>query len=460
MHNNIFTTDYIDSIKTLDNTLDLVPSKLSKLYELQQPIHKASEILPASHCHDVYFLIKSYIEHNKWVYANLLIDYQLSECTSPFIYAYNIEKWEDVLKNYFPPEMITLISTCKYFNDNVIHGYINSQLHKNIFRKRLESNEIDIKYSQLIIGKTLDLLGYSSRLLNNFYLLVFFDIFQTLTYFRSTKKFNDSISLLAMFSLHVLPLAMGIYRFGSHSNQLRDTAFYLLDTSLFSQVRSKIESSLPERPFIDKVNKFFSDLKKRFQTSFRIEERRKGVYSAYLKSIKYKTKVDNLWDLYAIRVILDTSDIDLCFDLLSEIESSFLKWNNEKGFYDYINKPKKNRYQSIHVILKSPIGKLLEIQIRTSLMHSIAEFGSASHQSYKTYNGANGIFSYDPEVDKGRKVLEHYLSENGLTVNDFIDHLKIALESIPLDHYLKGIAQNKYNPKHIIENIMSQRTKK
>ena len=164
--------------------------------------------------------------------------------------------------------------------------------------------------------------------------------------------------------------------------ELEDLAFKYLNKEAYNEIARKINNKRKERESY--INKFIGPIAEKLlvhKLNFEIGGRPKHLYSIYKKMIKLNTTFENIYDLFAIRIILESDDPNECYYVLGVINQLYKPIHDR--FKDYISIPKKNNYQSIHNTVIGPEGKLVEIQIRTRMMHEIAEKGVAAHWKYK-----------------------------------------------------------------------------
>jgi len=164
--------------------------------------------------------------------------------------------------------------------------------------------------------------------------------------------------------------------------ELEDLAFKYLYRESYDALARDIKSRRREREHY--IRKFAAPIEKRLKESgfkFEISGRPKHLYSIYNKMIKRNKPLEEIYDLFAIRLILDTQDNNDCFKVYGLISDIYIP--NPERFKNYISVPKKNGYQSIHTTVVGPDGKMVEVQIRTRGMHEVAERGVAAHWMYK-----------------------------------------------------------------------------
>lgn len=180
-------------------------------------------------------------------------------------------------------------------------------------------------------------------------------------------------------------------RFGIRSLkwELEDLSFKILNHEEYNAIKNKLASTRQEReqyienlkaPIIAKLksDKFL----KRLKIECEIKGRAKHIYSIFNKMKARQKNMDELYDLFAARIIVDTDDPYMCFYVYGLIAAIYPPV--PETFKDYISSPKKNGYQSIHTGLIGPGGKAVEVQIRTRQMHDYAENGVAAHFVYKS----------------------------------------------------------------------------
>lgn len=164
--------------------------------------------------------------------------------------------------------------------------------------------------------------------------------------------------------------------------ELEDLSFKYLYRDAYDAIARELKSRRREREHY--IGKFAAPIEKRLREEgfkFEISGRPKHLYSIYNKMLKRSKPLEEIYDLFAIRVILDTEDSNQCFAVYGIVADIYLP--NPERFKNYISVPKKNGYQSIHTTVMGPEGKMVEVQIRTRAMHEVAEKGIAAHWMYK-----------------------------------------------------------------------------
>ena len=176
------------------------------------------------------------------------------------------------------------------------------------------------------------------------------------------------------------PLAhrLGIQRI---KQELENLALGYLDPIGYAEVNADIEQKYGQnRDFLESVRKYITEKLEEYNIRFTLEGRVKTVYSIYRKMFYQNKSFDEVYDFYALRIIVD-NELE-CYTALGVIHELFKSVPGR--FKDYISTPKPNMYQSLHTTVIGRAGVPFEVQIRTWDMHHIAEYGVAAHWKYKS----------------------------------------------------------------------------
>ena len=198
---------------------------------------------------------------------------------------------------------------------------------------------------------------------------------RTLKYHHPEKQVEIAQETLDIYA----PLA---HRLGIDwiKSELEDLAFQYLHPEIYEEIQRKIAKREKERTrYIEEVKRTL--MKKLYENHIEgeVTGRLKQIYSIYLKMKEQNINFDQVYDITAFRVIVNS--IKECYDVLGIIHSL---WKPIPGkFKDYVGLPKENMYQSLHTTVIGPYGERIEIQIRTHEMHQITEEGIAAHWKYK-----------------------------------------------------------------------------
>jgi GTP pyrophosphokinase len=236
---------------------------------------------------------------------------------------------------------------------------------------------------------------------------------------RADKLDRDAQRRLAWEALHIYaPIAnrLGIWHL---KWQLEDNAFRYLEPERYREIALRLDDGGERRAL--KVRKAASRLRRRLSSlglKAVVTGRPKHMYSIYRKMARKELDFDQIYDIQALRVILepqdkatygtlstkakDDVDRDLCYQVLGAVHSL---WQPIRGeFDDYIGSPKPNGYMSLHTAVIDETGQKLEVQIRTERMHEDAEHGIAAHWAYKE-QGARVTSSSQKRIQSLRELL-------------------------------------------------------
>ncbi len=211
------------------------------------------------------------------------------------------------------------------------------------------------------------------------------------------------------------PLAhkLGLYKLKS---ELEDLSLKYTEKEVYYHIKDKLNETKASR---DKyIAAFIAPMQKKLEEAglhFHIKGRTKSIHSIYQKMKKQKCPFEGVYDLFAIRIILD-SPVDKekqeCWQAYSIVTDMYQP--NPKRLRDWLSVPKSNGYESLHITVMGPESKWVEVQIRTERMDDIAERGLAAHWRYKGVKGETGL---DEWLTTVREALENSDS-NGLEAMD------------------------------------------
>ena len=192
--------------------------------------------------------------------------------------------------------------------------------------------------------------------------------------------------------------------------ELEDLSFRYLHPDTYKQIAKLLDEKRTER--LEYINDFLNTLRReldKYGIHYDVAGRPKHIYSIYKKMVKKKLDFDGLYDIRAVRILVDT--IPECYTTLGLVHSL---WQPIPGeFDDYIANPKSNGYKSLHTVIVGPEDKGVEVQIRTFEMHQFNEFGVAAHWRYK--EGGDGDSAYEQKIAWLRQLLDwrENMSESG-----------------------------------------------
>ena len=317
-----------------------------------------------------------------------------------------------LLYNLCKTEFIPAEELQKRFGDDIatlINGLLKvSQLYKkqaavqsDNFRNLLLTFAEDIRVILIMI---VDRLGIM-RMINH----------------HPNEKFVRDIAYEANYLYAPLAHRLGLY---SIKSELEDLSLKYTNRETYTQIAHKLNETKVAR---DKyIADFIAPVKKRREENglnFAIKGRTKAIYSIWNKLKKQNTDMEHIYDLFAIRVILDTPverekiDCWMAYSIIVDMYKS-----NPSRMKDWLTIPKSNGYESLHTTVYGPEGKWVEVQIRSKRMDDIAERGLAAHWKYK---GGHSEQNLDVWMNSIRDILE-------------------AAESGPME-LMKGIKMDVYN---------------
>lgn len=225
---------------------------------------------------------------------------------------------------------------------------------------------------------------------------------------RSIKDMPDNeqrrkISEEAAYLYAPLAHKLGLYKLKS---ELEDLSLKYLEHDAYYMIKDKLNATKAER---DKyIDAFIKPIKEKLEAAglkFHIKGRTKSIHSIWQKMKKQQCGFEGIYDLFAIRVILDSpfeKEKMQCWQVYSIVTDMYQP--NPRRLRDWLSVPKSNGYESLHITVLGPEKKWVEVQIRTERMDEVAEKGVAAHWRYKGIKGENGL---DEWLGNIRNILEN-----------------------------------------------------
>lgn len=255
---------------------------------------------------------------------------------------------------------------------------------------------------------------------------------RTLDFMAPQKRRDIALETLEIYA----PLA---HRLGIRTakEELEDLAIHFLDPIAYEDIEKKLsETSSSRVEFLESRKQIIAERIKTIVDDARIDARVKSVHGIYRKMYIGNKEFNEIYDIYAIRIIVNT--IGECYNCLGMIHDMFKPLPGR--FKDYISTPKPNKYQSLHTTVIDKEGVPFEVQIRTKEMHHTAEYGIAAHWKYKL--GINGKSNMEEHIAWVRELLEEQ-KESG-DVQEIVRAIKTDL--VPEDIFV-------FTPKGDVINI-------
>ncbi len=242
---------------------------------------------------------------------------------------------------------------------------------------------------------------------------------RTLNYMAAAKQQKIAQETLDIFA----PLAnrLGI---GKIKAELEDLSLRYLNPEKYFEIAQLVALKKAERDAtIQVLVEKISQILKQHKIKATISGRSKHYYSIYAKMKRQNVAFHELYDISAVRVIVDT--VNECYEVLGIIHSQFKPIPGR--FKDYIAMPKSNMYRSLHTSVLGPKSKPIEVQIRTHEMHQVAEYGVAAHWKYKEKGSQKANADTDIQFSWMRKLAE--MEKDVSSASEYVESVKLDLFS-------------------------------
>ena len=242
---------------------------------------------------------------------------------------------------------------------------------------------------------------------------------RTLKYKSKEKRISTAKETIEIYA----PLAerIGMSRI---KDELQDIAFMELYPDIYNSIKTRLKTLYESSEhLVGSIAEKLKELADSVSIPCSINGRLKTPYSIWVKMNKRSISFEQLSDIMAFRVIVDT--IPQCYQILGSIHKNYLVVPGR--FRDYISTPKSNGYQSIHTSVIGPLNKRIEIQIRTKNMHAISEYGVAAHWQYKDSYSGKQKHDISSNYQWLRNLVE--ILENTSGIEEFLENSKAEMAS-------------------------------
>jgi len=241
---------------------------------------------------------------------------------------------------------------------------------------------------------------------------------RTLDSMKESKKLKIASETSYLYA----PLAHRL-GFFSIKTELEDLAFKFTYPNEYKAITNKLQKTKDVRERF--IQKFANPIKKELDSQgfkYQLKARTKGIPSIYRKTQEKGVDFEEIFDVFAVRIILDSKDEKAdCWKVYSIVTDFYIP--NPERLRDWISYPKQNGYESLHTTVMSPTGKWVEVQIRTNRMDHVAEKGLAAHWKYKEK------FENDTRLDKWISDLREIMENKSRNTTEFLDDFKNNLYS-------------------------------
>ena len=321
---------------------------------------------------------------------------------------------------------------------------ISTLLHEYVHRGLLSEKEVNTVFGEDVMkiihgllkvnelyakGTSVDTENYRDLMLSfaEDMRVIFIIIADRVNLMRQIKELGtDETRRKVAYEARILyaPLAhkLGLYLIKS---ELEDLSLKYLEAETFYMIKEKLNATKRTRD--EYIRKFITPIEEKLQAAglkFHIKGRTKSIHSIWQKMQKQKCQFEGIYDLFAIRIILDSKperEKQDCWQVYSIVTDMYRP--NPKRLRDWLSVPKSNGYESLHTTVMGPEGKWVEIQIRTERMDDIAEHGLAAHWRYK------GVKDSGAKLEDLLKDIRSALETQGSSDEQVVDQFKVDLYS-------------------------------